>query len=124
VKAATLMFIFFSVGVTAVAQIFLKKGMSATEVQQGLASGWTSAALSIFANPSVLGGLALYALGALAWLLALSRAPVSFAYPFVGLGFVLTSVLAWAILGEAISAERAAGTALVALGVVLIARGG
>jgi len=52
----------------------------------------------------------------------LNRVPVSFAYPFVGLGFILTAVLAWTLLGEGVSAGRALGTLLVALGVVLIAR--
>ena len=61
--------------------------------------------------------------GYLIWLVVLNRVAVSFAYPFVGLGFVLTAFLAWALLGEGLTAYRALGTLLVTLGVVLIARG-
>ena len=38
-------------------------------------------------------GLALYGLGAMVWLYVLARLPLSAAYPFVGLGFILTMVL-------------------------------
>jgi len=48
--------------------------------------------------------------------------PVSFAYPFVGLGFVITALIAWAALGEAPGVPQIAGTLMVTLGVALIAR--
>jgi multidrug transporter EmrE-like cation transporter len=122
-KVATLSLILLSVAVTAVAQVILKRGMSGSLMGEALAQGWVSATLAVVSNAWVVAGLGLYFLGAVIWLVVLNRVPVSFAYPFVGLGFVVTAVLAWALLGEGLSAERAFGTLLVALGVVLIARG-
>jgi len=123
VNAATLPLILLSVTVTAVAQLVLKRGMSASGMHEALAAGWMPAALAVASNAWVVAGLALYFVGALIWLVVLNRVAVSFAYPFVGLGFVLTAFLAWALLGEGLTAYRALGTLLVTLGVVLIARG-
>jgi multidrug transporter EmrE-like cation transporter len=47
---------------------------------------------------------------------------VSLAYPFVGLGFVLTMLLGWAIHGDSLSVARVAGTLIISLGVVILAR--
>ena len=51
----------------------------------------------------------------------LSRTEVSFAYPFLGLGFVLVSLAGWQFLGEAVTLQRFAGTLLVSVGVVVLA---
>ena len=122
-NAATLPLILLSVTLTAVAQLVLKRGMSASGMHEALAPGWLPAALAVASNAWVIAGLALYFVGALIWLVVLNRVAVSFAYPFVGLGFVLTALLAWALLGEGLTAYRAVGTLLVTLGVALIARG-
>ena len=95
--------------VTAVAQLVLKRGMSASGMHEALAAGWMPAALAVASNVWVVAGLALYFVGALIWLVVLNRVAVSFAYPFVGLGFVLTALLAWALLGEGLTAYRALG---------------
>jgi multidrug transporter EmrE-like cation transporter len=121
-NARTLSLILFSVTITAVAQVILKRGMSGSAMHEALGMGWESATLAVASNAWVVAGLALYFLGAVIWLVVLNRVPVSFAYPFVGLGFVLTALLAWGLLGEGLSVARALGTLLVTLGVALIAR--
>ena len=121
-NARTLSLILLSVAITAVAQVILKRGMSVSGMHEALGMGWASATLAVASNAWVVAGLALYFLGAVIWLVVLNRVPVSFAYPFVGLGFVLTALLAWGLLGEGLSVARALGTLLVTLGVALIAR--
>jgi multidrug transporter EmrE-like cation transporter len=108
-----------SVAFSALAQLLLKSGMKGVPP----AEGWVGTLSHALLSPMVLGGLVLYALGALVWLLVLARADLSFAYPFVGLGFVLTLALGKFVLAEDVSASRLAGTVLVIAGVVLIARG-
>ena len=110
---------------SAIAQILLKTGMSRPSIAALLESGRrTDAALAIATNLWVVGGLSLYFLSALVWLMVLSRVQVSFAYPFVAMGFVLTMVLGWLVMGDTVGTQRIAGTLLISLGVVLIARGG
>ncbi len=79
---------------------------------------------SIVSSPLVLLGLALYALGALAWIAVLSRLDLSYAYPFVALNFVLVAVVSQIALGEAVPALRWLGIALICLGIVVLAWSG
>ena len=73
-------------------------------------------------RPGVLGGLALYGIGTVVWLRALARTELSQAYPFVGLGFVLTAALGYVLFNEALGPSRLIGTALVIAGVFLVGR--
>ncbi|WP_340109403.1 SMR family transporter [Pikeienuella sp. HZG-20] len=113
----------FSVTLSACAQIMLKFGMSAPSVRAALAGSDMLAKVQAVAfSPFVVGGLAVYFLGALVWLTVLSRIDVSQAYPFVGMGFVLTLLFAWLFLGEHISASRLFGASLILAGIVFVAR--
>jgi len=119
---AVLGLILISVAMSAVAQIALKHGMSSPVVQASLNSGIERVAPLIATNPFIWAGLALYGAGALLWLGVLAQIDVSQAYPFVGLGFLLTMVLGIILLGESVSAMRLIGTLLVVAGVVLVSR--
>ena len=116
--------ILLSVTLSALAQVVLKLGMSGAAVRGALADGGAAqVAWAVASEWRVLAGLALYFASAAAWLFVLARLQVSAAYPFVGLGFVLVLLLGWVWLGDTPSAARVLGTLLVAVGVVLIARG-
>lgn len=114
--------ILVSVTMSAVAQIALKQGMSSPEVQASLAAGLGRALPSIASSLFVWLGLGLYGLGAALWLGVLAKIDVSQAYPFVGLGFILTMVFGITLLGEQVNAVRLIGTCLVVIGVLLVAR--
>jgi multidrug transporter EmrE-like cation transporter len=110
-----------SVGMSAGAQFFLKLGMSSGPVRQALGQDSTLQAIWIVTtNWQVPAGLGLYGVGAAIWLLVLARVDLSFAYPFVGLGFIVTMALGWWVLDEPIGFARLAGTLLVVSGVWLV----
>lgn len=115
-----LLLILASVGLSAVAQMFLKLGVGAVRIASD--SGVTATLTAYALSPFIVLGLALYGLGAVMWLFVLSRLPLTAAYPFVGLGFILTMILGATALGETLSATRIAGTLLIAAGCVLVAR--
>ena len=115
--------IFISVTISAIAQVTLKQGMSSPAVQQGLTGGWPQIVMVVASNLYLWLGLMLYALGAVLWLGVLARIDVSIAYPFVGLGFILTALFGVFLLGEAFSVIRFVGTCLVVLGIVLVTQG-
>jgi multidrug transporter EmrE-like cation transporter len=121
---AVFLLILASVALSSLAQIVLKAGMSSDGVVQGLAGGlrW-SAVASVAASPLVWAGLGVYFASAAVWLLVLARVEVSLAYPFVGLGFVLTMLLGWLVYGDAMTPVRIGGTLLIATGVAILARG-
>jgi len=78
--------------------------------------------LQLALEPRILGGTGCYALSLVLWVLALSRTEVSVMYPMVSIGFALNALLAWWLLGEALSAQRIAGIAVIMVGVWLVAR--
>ena len=71
--------------------------------------------------PEVLLGLGLYAIGAASWLLVLSRAQLSYAYPLLGSIHILIVVGSAVFLGESVSLVRYVGATLIALGIWLVA---
>lgn len=119
-RPGLILLILASVSTNALAQLLLRWA-----ARQGLApaGGWTVAAfVELLFRPGITGGLACYALSLVIWVTVLSRTEVSFAYPFLGIGFVLVTLVSALLLGEAVSVQRIAGTALIALGVAVLAR--
>ncbi|OIQ67574.1 putative 4-amino-4-deoxy-L-arabinose-phosphoundecaprenol flippase subunit ArnE [mine drainage metagenome] len=56
------------------------------------------------------------------WILALTRVQVSIAYPMLSLGYVVTAFAAWWLFGEALSAQKLIGIAIIIAGVIIVAR--
>lgn len=113
----TWIFALTSILLSAFAQLSLKVGMQKIRTDDLTTHDlvWR-----IAFSPFVIGGLALYGIGAVLWLAVLSRAPLSMAYPLVSLGFVFVSILAWLVLGENLPLGRLAGIAFILIGVALI----
>jgi multidrug transporter EmrE-like cation transporter len=119
-KLQLLAIIVISVSMSAMAQVCLKLGSGHARATEQASTGGALAAM--LTSPWVIAGLALYGLGAIVWLFVLSRAPLSLAYPFVGLGFIMTMAIGAFVLGEHITTTRVAGTLLIALGCVVVAQ--
>jgi multidrug transporter EmrE-like cation transporter len=124
VNIKLLFLILTSVSLSAIAQVILKFGMSNDDTQQALARGLNrlDTILVIASSNHVILGLLIYGVGAILWLLVLANLDVSFAYPFVGLGFILTMLFGSLFLGEPFGAMRITGTLFVVVGIVLVAR--
>jgi drug/metabolite transporter (DMT)-like permease len=116
--------ILLSVALAAVAQLALKQGMN--QVNAELAPGRFSlsgASLrALVTEPFVWAGLVLFGLSALVWLVVLSRASLSFAYPFAALTYVMILLFDAFVLDEQVPALRWAGVAFIAGGIFLISR--
>lgn len=81
-----------------------------------------SSVFSIVFNPWVFFGLVMMVVSMGSHLLVLSRVELSFAYPFIGLSFVLITAWGYFVLGEQVNVLRVAGVACICLGVVLVAQ--
>ncbi len=75
-----------------------------------------------FVNMYLIAGLFLYAVLTLAWVWILKSVPLSKAYPFVALAFVFTPLLSKLVFGEVLNIAYFLGMALIAAGVIVIAR--
>src|SRR6202167_678690 len=104
-KSADLALVLTGVMLNAAAQLLLKAGSRAiADVPFSFANGWTLAA-RIALNPPILGGLALYVVSVVFWILALSRVDVSIAYPMLSVGYIVSALAGWLLFSEAVSAS-------------------
>lgn len=118
-----LFFILASVLLSAGAQLLLRAGMSSPSVTEGLAhADWRRSVIAVAFSPLVVSGLFVYFLSAAVWSLVLSRVQVSLAYPFVGLGFIVTMLLGYWLQGDTLNAQKVAGTLVISVGVFILAR--
>jgi multidrug transporter EmrE-like cation transporter len=120
-SSSSLLLILGSVLLSALAQVAFKYGMSSAKMQLVMQAGVGGLLLDVARNPAIVLGFAAYGASALLWLGALSRADLSFAYPFVALGIVLTVLAGVTVFAEGVSMLRLGGTALICLGVILVA---
>lgn len=123
-NTSLILLILCSVLLSSFAQIVLKLGMSNSQVLSAIdTESFFFITKTIALNIYVIGGLTLYFASAAVWLLVLAKVDVSFAYPFVGLGFVITMLLAFFINGEVLSSAKILGTIFIAIGVAIMAQG-
>jgi multidrug transporter EmrE-like cation transporter len=68
-------------------------------------------------------GMFCYGTSVCVWLAALSKAPVSTAYPMLSLGYIVVAAVSVLWLGETLTPAKVMGIALICVGVVLVSRG-
>jgi multidrug transporter EmrE-like cation transporter len=78
----------------------------------------------IFLRPLVLSGFASAFIASLAWLAALSKFDLSFAYPFMSLNFVVVTGLSIMFFNESLNFYKVIGLTLICIGVFIAGRGG
>lgn len=105
-------------------QLLLKAGMDATGVQVALRpDALVELVGTVLTSWRLLGGFVLFGLSSVFWLTALSRVPLSVAYPVVSLSYVLILGSSVVLLGERPTLVTWSGALLVMLGVSLIGIG-
>jgi drug/metabolite transporter (DMT)-like permease len=118
----SIIYILISVVGGAAGQVLLKMGMNSLGPLTLSAGQFLRIIWSMATNLYVIIGLAIYMLGVVFWLAAISRVDLSFAYPFASLSYVLMLLVSWGIFGEKISLLRLVGTIVICVGVLIIAR--
>jgi drug/metabolite transporter (DMT)-like permease len=119
---STFGFIISGVILNAFAQLFLKAGTNAVGAIHLTSENWFSTGWKLATQLPILAGLTCYAISLVVWVIGLSRADVTMAYPMLSLGYVVTAVLAWMFLGEVVSPQRMVALAVIIIGVALLAR--
>ena len=114
--------IFTGVMLNATAQILMKAGTNAIghfefNLENVLPIGWKLAT-----EWHIITALFCYALSVVIWILALSRVPVSIAFPMLSMAYVVNALAAWYLLGEAFNPSKMVGMGVIILGVIIISR--
>jgi multidrug transporter EmrE-like cation transporter len=111
------------VGLNAAAQLLLKvaaKPLAQFSVFN--ADTLNSSVVILFKSLPFWTGMLCYAASVCVWVAALSKAPVSTAYPMLSLGYVVVAAVSVAWLGETLTPAKVLGIALICAGVVLVSR--
>ena len=106
----------------ALVQLTMKQGMSSIGHFSFSIENLMRMALTIGLNPFVLAGLAFYVISVVIWLLVLSSVEVSFAYPLLSVGYIVTALAGWLLFDEAMDLTCWSGIGVICCGVWLITR--
>ena len=113
-------FVFITIVFTVVGQVLIKwQAMHAGP----LPASWPDRATfltRLLLNPWIITGLLSAVVAAIAWILAMTRLPLSMAYPFVALTYPLVFFLGWLLFGESFSLWRVIGVLFILVGVAVI----
>ncbi len=121
---SSILLILFSISIAVAGQILLKIGINRIGIVDfsGL-EALKQLFFGVIKSPLVISGLFLYVISAAIWLVVLSAVDLSFAYPFIGLTYVMVLILSRFILKEDVNPIRWAGALIITIGVVVISRG-
>lgn len=120
--ALTFSLVLSGVLLNAAAQLLLKAGTNRVGDFAFTLENVAPIGAKIATSPFILGGLACYVASVVVWILALSRVPVSVAYPMLSIGYVVNAVAAWMLFGESLGAQKLVGIGFIVVGVWLVAR--
>ena len=121
-NAAAFSLVLTGVLLNAVAQLLLKAGTNRIGEFAFTLDNLVPVGLKVAASPFVLGGLACYAVSVVVWIMALSRVPVSLAYPMLSIGYIVNAFATWILFGESLTAQKLVGIGFIIVGVWLVAR--
>jgi multidrug transporter EmrE-like cation transporter len=115
--------ILISIVLNVFGQLSLKLGSKVLAMDQGGSGAvqvWQTV-VRVLSDWHILGGLALYGLSSIFWIIALSKTDLSYAYPFLSLGYILVILFSYFLLHEPLSIYRIIGIACIIVGLLVIA---
>jgi drug/metabolite transporter (DMT)-like permease len=101
----------------AAGQMLFKR--AASQITPGAGDSWL---VEVVRLPAMWVAVALYAGATLLWVRILTTVPLSRAYPFAALAFVLVPMAGYLFFDETVNAKYALGTGLIIAGVIVAAR--
>jgi len=114
--------ILLGVLLNAMAQLCLKQGMRQVGHFAFTIDNLLPIGFKVALNPFVFAGLTCYVISVVVWLLALSRVDVSYAYPLLSVGYIVTAFAGQFFFGEVLGPTRWTGIVVICIGVYLITR--
>lgn len=78
--------------------------------------------LQQFFNPWIISGLFSAFLASLAWMAAMTRFELNYAYPFMSLAFIIVMIFSVLFLNESLTPQSVVGTGMVVAGLIILAR--
>ncbi len=104
---AAFAFLFAAVLMNTGAQLLLKAGTNALGVITLTRDDWAATLWRMATEPHFVGGVVIYMVSLVVWIIGLSRVPVSIAFPMLSLGYVLNAIAAHYLRSRSMSARCA-----------------
>ena len=111
--------IILGVLLNAFAQITIKQGMRTIGLFSFSVENIIPVGIKVGLNPFIIAGLFCYVISVVVWLLVLSRVEVTYAYPLLSIGYIVTAIAGYMFLGENMDFTRWAGIFIICIGVYL-----
>ena len=73
-------------------------------------------------NVYIISGLLSYGIGTIFWLIALSRADLSFVYPFISLTFIIIFISSAILFHETVNFSRILGAVIIVIGILVLVK--
>jgi multidrug transporter EmrE-like cation transporter len=122
-SALTWLLILTGVALNAAAQLLLKVATKPLAHFTSFDAVTMSSSITIlFKSVPFWSGMLCYGASLCVWLAALTKAPVSSAYPMLSLGYVAVAAVSATWMGESLTPAKVLGIALICAGVVLVSR--
>lgn len=115
-----ILLILISVLLNCAAQLCIRKGMLIVG-EIGM-TGLVQNLGNMLTNLWLWAAMFCYAISILMWMAVLSKVEVSFAYPFLSVGYVVAALVGYYFFGESLTLTRIAGIIIICIGVYLISR--
>lgn len=117
------LYIAATIGLTVYGQLILKWRID----QLGAlpANAWDKLKFLVFLvfDPAIFSSFVAAFLASLAWMAAMTRFDLNYAYPFMSLNFVIVLLLSSWLLSEPVSMQKVMGLLLIVIGTVISSRG-
>jgi drug/metabolite transporter (DMT)-like permease len=115
--------IILSVLCSSLAQIALKQGMMQCNCSFVLElSNVVPLLTKLVLNPYIVLGVTLHVVALFTWLYVLKHVDVSYAYPFISMGFIVVLMLSYFLFSESINGYRIAGVGFIVFGILLVSK--
>lgn len=106
----------------AAAQLLLKAGTNAVGHFDFQLDNVVPIGLKLAFEPHIFGGLSCYVVSVVIWIMALSRVPVSVAYPLLSIGYIVNAFAAAYLFGESVTAQKLLGIGFIVIGVYFVTK--
>ncbi len=114
--------VFISVVAMTAAQLLLKKGLLSIGEFPARLNDVIPFFVTAYTNVYVIFAVVLTLVTAMVWVLAVSKAQLSFLYPFMALSYVLVALFSLLLFKEDVGVLRWLGIVVICAGVFLVAR--
>lgn len=121
-KVMVIALLLAGIALSVTGEFLLKVGMNRFGVLELHPSTLLPTLARVFTQPLILLGFSFVFSASIFWLAVISRVHLSYAYPLLAFGYVVTAIFSRLFLNENITPTRWAGITIICVGVALVSR--